>query len=111
MDCSSDMLSMLKIQPPSNAKIVSESCSMGINPTYTATVTIAPTDLAAFQQTTNITDWKTSAEEAVSFKDKAAGMTSLLFGHFGDGAISEEILIDTSNAQQHTIYFVRSFVD
>ena len=111
IDCSSDMLSMLKIQPPSGTKIVAESCSMDINPTYSATFTIAPSNLAAFQQATTITDWKPSADKAVSFKDKVTGLKSLLFGQFGNGVISEEVMIDTSNSQQFTIYFVRTFVD
>lgn len=111
MNCSPDMLSMLKIQPPSNTKTVSESCSMDISPTYSATLTITPADLEAFQQTTNITDWKTNEADVSFFKDKVSGLKSLLSGKYGDGIISEEILIDTSNVQQYTVYFVRSYVD
>jgi hypothetical protein len=111
IDCSSDMMAMLKIQPPANAKITSESCSSGINPTYKATFTINPTDLTAFQQATNIKDWQTNADKSVSFKNEAAGMQSLLYGDFGDGAISEEVLIDTSDSQQYIVYFERTFVD
>ncbi len=111
MDCSADMLAMLKIQVPTSVKVMSENCSSGINPTYRATYTIAATDLEVFKQATQVTDWQMSASKAIAFKDKAAGMQSLLFGQFGDGNYSEEVLIDTSNPQQYTVYFERVYVD
>ncbi len=111
MDCSPDMLSMLKIMPPSGTKTVSESCSMGINPTYKAVYTIIPADLSMFQQVTAVTDWKLTPDDAVSFKHEAVGLKTLLFGSFGNGVISEEVLIDTGNPEQYTVYFERTFVD
>lgn len=111
-DCSRNMLLLLELEPPTSATFTEEQCSMGIiNPTYTATLTIPAVDLVAFQQSTRVKSWLTTAVSAVSLKDEAAGMTSLLYGTFGDGAISEEVLIDTSNPQQYTVYVVRTFVD
>lgn len=111
-DCSRDMLLMLELEPPASATFTNEHCSMGIvNPTYTATLTIPAVDLVAFQQSTRIKSWLTTAVSAISLKDTAEGMQSLLFGTFSDGAISEEVLIDTSNPQQYTVYVVRTFVD
>jgi hypothetical protein len=111
MDCKADLLATLKIQAPASAKITSESCSSGINPTYRATYMITPPDLEAFERATQVTDWQTNAGKAVAFKDKATSMQSLLFGRFGDGNYIEEVLIDTSNSQQYTVYFERVYVD
>ncbi len=111
-DCSRSMLLMLELEPPESATFTEEHCSMGIvNPTYTATLTIPAIDLVAFQQSTRIESWLTTAASAISLDDEADGLSSLLFGRFSDGSISEEVLIDTSNPQQYTVYVVRSFID
>lgn len=111
-DCTRDMLLLLEIDPPASATFTEEHCSMGIvNPTYTATLTIPAVDLVAFQQSTRVKSWLTTAISAISLKDTAANMSSVLFGAFSDGAISEEVLIDTSDPQAYTVYVVRTFVD
>lgn len=111
-DCSRSMLLMLELEPPESATFTDEYCSMGIvNPTYSATLTIPAVDLVAFQQSTRIESWLTTAVSAISLEDEADGLTSVLFGAYSDGAISEEVLIDTSNPQQYTVYVVRTFID
>ncbi|MCA0456085.1 MAG: hypothetical protein LCI00_19055 [Chloroflexi bacterium] len=111
-DCSQEVLLMLELDPPESATFTEEHCSMGIvNPTYTATLTIPAVDLVAFQQNTHIESWLTTAVSALSLKDQAEGMDSILFGSFSDGAISEEVLIDTRNPQAYTVYVVRTFID
>lgn len=111
-DCSRSVLLMLELDPPESVTFTEEYCSMGIvNPTYTATVTIPAVDLVAFQQSTRVESWLPTAVSAVLLKDQAEGMKSMLFGRFSDGAISEEVLIDTSNPQLYTAYVVRTFID
>lgn len=111
-DCNRDMLVILELDPPSTATFTSEHCSMGIvNPTYSATLTIPAVDLVDFQKSTRIQEWFTTAASAISLKNAAEQMKSLLFGSYSDGVISEEVLIDTANPQQYTIYVVRTYVD
>jgi hypothetical protein len=56
-----------------------------VNPSYTATFTLAPADLEAFQASTVITEWQTDASGAVVFADEAARMESLRLGRYMDG--------------------------
>lgn len=96
---------------PASAQIQQEWCTSSFNPTYNVIFTMSPGDLQTFQQSTPVTTWETNAANAVSLADDAAGMSSLLFGHFGDGAIDVEILIDTSNPELYTVYYQEVFVD
>jgi len=110
--CSTDMLAMLSVSPlPPSANVLYQNCSMSFNPTYDLRMTIAPADLVAFQQSTSITNWQTDPAAVTRFEDEAAGMQSLIFGTFGNGAIIQDVLIDTSNPQQYTVIYSASFVD
>ncbi|MBC7815142.1 MAG: hypothetical protein H7175_28550 [Burkholderiales bacterium] len=109
--CTPDMLAMLEITPPLRANIIYQSCSMSFNPTYDLRMTIAPVDLVVLQQSTSITNWQTDPAAVTRFEDEAAGMQSLIFGTFGNGAIIQDVLIDTSNPQQYTVIYSASFVD
>ena len=114
VDCASPNFHGYRITPPPSASNVQESCSNGINPTYRASFTMAAGDLVAFQQSTFVKDipnWQTTAPSKSQFSQEAAQAKSLLYGTFGDGAILEEILIDTSHAQQYKVYVVLSNVD
>jgi hypothetical protein len=102
---------MLRVTLPPSASDVTERCSKGINPTYRATFTMSPDDLESFRRSTPITDWKADASDTVSFDDEAAKATSLLFGDFSDGAISMEVLVDTSNPDEHVVHYEAAFVD
>jgi hypothetical protein len=109
-DCD-EVPGMLRVTLPPSASDVTERCSKGINPTYRATFTMSPDDLESFKRSTPISDWETDASEAVSFDNQAAKATSLLFGDFGDGAVSMEVLIDTSNPDHHVVHYEAAFVD
>jgi hypothetical protein len=109
-DCD-EVPGMLRVTLPPSASDVTERCSKGINPTYRATFTMSPDDLESFRRSTPITDWKADASDTVSFDDEAAKATSLLFGDFGDGAVSMEVLIDTSNPDHHVVHYEAAFVD
>jgi hypothetical protein len=110
VDCD-EVPEMLRVTLPPSANEVAERCSKGINPTYRATFTMSPDDLESFRRSTPITDWKTDASDTVSFDDEAAKATSLLFGDFSDGAISMEVLVDTSNPDDHVVHYEAAFVD
>lgn len=96
---------------PSSAANYGERCAMGINPSYRATFTIAPTDLETFQQNMPVSIWLHDDSDVVMFEAEAAQMDSLLYGTYNDGAIWLEIVIDTSNPQQYPVYYYSSFID
>jgi hypothetical protein len=111
-DCDETIMDTLRVTLPPSASHLTERCSMGIvNPTYRATFTMSADDLEAFQRSTPITDWRTDASGAVSLGKEADEATSLLFGSFGDGAVSMEVLIDTSNPDEHVVHYEAAFVD
>ena len=109
--CTPDMLAMLQTTPPLSANITYENCSMSFNPTYDLRMTIAPDDLFAFQQSTNITNWSTDPAAVTRFEDEAANMQSLIFGTFSNGTILQDVLIDTSNPELYIVIYSASFVD
>ena len=113
--CDQDMIDALRIPLPSSASNLTESCAEGFAPgngQYRATFNLAPADFPALQANTLIQNWETTVPANASvYKNEAAGLTSFQYGAFGDGAIMEEVLVDTSNPQQYKIYFYRAFVD
>ena len=56
-------------------------------------------------------NWQTDPAAVTRFEDEAAEMQSLIFGTFSNGAILQDVLIDTSNPQQYTVIYSASFVD
>lgn len=111
-DCETNPAAGWRVSLPPSAANVEERCAMNIvNPSYTATFTMSPDDLATFQQSTLITDWRTDASAAGVFENEAAQMESLLVGSYGDGAVALEVLIDTSDPQQYRVYYDAAFVD
>jgi hypothetical protein len=112
--CDADVLNALRIAPPASASGLTESCVEGVAPgnaQYRATFTLDPADLPAFKASTRITDVQNTMPANAVFQDEAAGMSAFQYGKFGDGAIQEDLLVDTSNAEQYTVYFYRAFVD
>jgi hypothetical protein len=112
--CDADVLNALRIAPPASATGLTESCVKGFAPgnaQYRATFTLDAADLPAFQASTRITDVQNTVPANAVFQDEAARMTAFQYGKFGDGAIQEDLLVDTSDPQQYKIYFYRAFVD
>ena len=112
--CDADILNALRIAPPASATDLTESCVKGFAPgnaQYRVIFTLDSADLAAFQSSTRITTMQTSLPANAVFQDEAAALTAFQYGQFGDGAIQEDLLVDTSNPQRYKIYFYRAFVD
>ncbi|MBZ0287884.1 MAG: hypothetical protein K8I30_09745, partial [Anaerolineae bacterium] len=112
--CDADILNAIRIAPPASASDLTESCVKGFAPgnaQYRASFTLDPADLPAFQASTRITDMQNSVPANAVFQEEAAGLSAFQYGKFGDGAIQEDLLVDTSNPQQYKIYFYRAFVD
>jgi hypothetical protein len=109
--CSNEYIALARITPPEGAENVSERCSTGFNPTQTITFTIEPDQLNAVQSSTSITNWQENAPEPQGFEDEAATLTSYLYGNFGNGAIYQVTLIDTSSPDRYSIYYSGAFVD
>jgi hypothetical protein len=97
IDCA-EVPEMLPITAPPSAGDVTETCSMGINPTYRATFDMSPDDLKTFQSGTPITDWRTEGSDNV-------------VGEYIDGAVSVEAHIDTSNANRYVVQYRATFID
>ena len=107
VDCSSGGFYGYRLEVPSNANNVQESCRNGLNPTYQSSFTIAPNDLDALKQNTYIKDistWQTTVPGDSAFQSQAAQASSLLYGIFSNGSVAAEVLIDTSNAELYTLY-------
>lgn len=99
---------------PDYVTVVEENCSPGSGPGnagYRATLTIAPDDLAAFQESTGLTEWSTDKTNVQVFADEAVQPGSALVTRFGDGAYLREVLIDTSDNTTYTVYYYHAFVD
>lgn len=101
----------LTITPPPGAQILQERCRSAFNPDYRLVFTMPAADLEAFQAATPVTDWRTEASGLLGLQDEAAQATSLLAGRFGNGAISVDALIDTSDPNRYTVYYEAVFVD
>lgn len=110
-DCRTGIRQMLEITPPASATIISESCSSFINDTYRITFTIPPEELTNVQNLAHVANWSSDYSRIGIWKDEASTISSAIFGSYNDGAISEEVLIDTSRSDLYTVYFYRSFVD
>jgi hypothetical protein len=111
-DCNENPAFAWRAKFPPSAANIEERCAMNIvNPSYTATFTMSPTDLVTFQQSTPITAWETQPAEAITFKSEAERLDSLLFGKFSNGAVSMEVLIDTSDPQLYKVNYDAAFVD
>ena len=109
--CTSETVTIVRITPPQGAENVNERCSTGFNPTQSITFTITPDQLSAAQGSVSITNWQQNALDPQGFEEEAASMSSYLYGNFGDGAIYQAMLIDTSNPDRYTVYYSGSFVD
>lgn len=96
---------------PEQATRLSERCVMSFNPTYETVFRLPPEALEAFQTQTRITEWQSDPAAVTTFEQEAAGMESLLFGEFGNGAVLTHVLVDTSNPQEYTVYLRNTFVD
>ena len=110
-NCEANSVGVVRITPPNGAEVINESCSTGINPTQRITFTIEPDQLQEIQDSVQITDWQENPPLPDSFEDEAASMSSYIYGHYADGAVDLDMLIDTSNPQRYTVYYVGSFVD
>jgi hypothetical protein len=112
--CDQETIDSLRLALPASASNVDESCVPGFAPgnaQYNATFTMSPDDLQTFQEGTSITDWQTDATRASVLDEEAAQLQSFIFGHFGNGVILQEVLIDTSNAQQYRVQVFNAYVD
>ena len=113
--CAQDEIDALRVTLPASASNVTENCVEGFAPgnaQYTATFNIAAADLSALQTQTDITTWETTIPANASVFDKeAVGLTNFQYGSFGDGAISEEVLVDMTDPQQYKIHFFRAYID
>lgn len=99
---------------PDYVTVVDESCTSGMGPGnvgYEATFKIAPGDVETFQASTGLTAWTADMAQADVFEDEAARVQSGLLATFGDGAYLREVLIDTSDAAEYTVYYYHAFVD
>ena len=96
---------------PPSAQDVREKCSNDFNPSYEARFTLPAADLSAFQASTSITDWRTTAPDNSYFEREARGARSVLYGTSSNGALFEQVLIDTSDPQQYKIYMQLVNVD
>lgn len=108
----------LRINLPSTTKNLKERCWTGFNPTYEAEFAIAPQDLEILQgqaPLTKIDRWRSDTSSQIftdsDLQKKGKQMQSLLYADYSDGVYLMQILIDTSNAQQYTVYFSNSNVD
>ena len=110
-DCGESRFAGLRATLPPSAADVRESCDSFINDTYRGSFTMTPQDLAAFQAGTRIQNWQPTIGTDETFKEEAARAKSLLFGTFGDGAIIQDVLIDTSDPQRYKVYYQASNVD
>ncbi|HEX2619035.1 MAG TPA: hypothetical protein VHL11_02780 [Phototrophicaceae bacterium] len=114
VSCDSDQFYGYVVPVPATAIDVQEDCSNGFNPTYIASFVIPVAELSAFQQSeyfSQITDWHTTVPDDSIFKSKNDKTTALLYGHYGDGAINLEVLIDMSDPEQYRVYVIATNVD
>jgi hypothetical protein len=112
--CDQQTMDSLRLTLPASASDLDESCVPGFAPgntQYNATFTMSPDDLPTFQQGTSISDWQTDATSATVLDEEAANLETFLFGHFGNGVILQEVLIDTSNPQQYRVQVFNAYVD
>jgi hypothetical protein len=111
-NCDTNPAFAWKASPPPSAADLEERCAMNIvNPSYTASFSMSPDDLEAFQQSTPIRAWTTDASAAVVFENEAAQMESFLIGTYSDGAVALEVLIDTSDPQEYRVFYDAAYVD
>ena len=96
---------------PPSAQDVREKCSNEFNPSYEASFTLLAADLSAFQASTSIIEWQTSAPDNSFFDRQAQGARSVLYGTSSNGAIFEQVLIDTSDPQRYKVYMQLVNVD
>ena len=104
-NCAGNTYTYLRTTFPPSAAAVRESCTHFADPIYEVTFTMAPQDLAAFQQSTRIRNWHTNPAAVTAFKDEAARAKSLLFGAYSDSGFVQDILIDTSDPRQYKVYY------
>lgn len=112
--CDQETFDALHLPLPASVTDLNESCVPGFAPgnaQYNATFSMTPADLQTFQDNTSITDWQTDASGASVLDEEAAQLQTFIFGHFGDGVILQEVLIDTSDAQQYRVQVFNAFVD
>lgn len=112
--CDQETMDSLRLTLPASVTDLDESCVPGFAPgnaQYNATFTMSADDLATFQQGTSISDWQTDATSATVLDEEAANLETFLFGHFGNGVILQEVLIDTSNPQQYRVQVFNAYVD
>lgn len=111
ISCDSDRFNGYRATLPPSAQDVRETCSNEFNPSYEASFTLPAADLSAFQSSTSITDWQTTAPDNSYFDRQARGARSVLYGTSSNGAIFEQVLIDTSDPRQYKIYIQLVNVD
>src|SRR5262249_30056870 len=104
VSCDSDRFYGYRATLPPTAQDVRERCSNDFNPSYEASFTLPSADLSAFQNSTPITDWQASAPEHFYFDRQAQSARSVVYGTVSNGAIFEQVLVDTSDPQMYRIY-------
>ena len=103
VSCDSDSFYGYKATLPASAQYVEEKCSNDFNPSYVASFTIPSSDLSTFQASTPIKQWDTSAPDNAYLAPKARGASSVLYGTSSNGAIYEQVLIDTSDPARYKV--------
>ncbi len=98
--CDSDRFYGYTATLPASAQDVRETCSNDFNPSYEASFTIPTADVRAFQASTAITEWATSAPDNAVVSKNARRASSVLYGTSSNGALYEQVLIDLSDPQR-----------
>lgn len=104
----------VKYTAPDYVDIVEASCVPGLGPgnaAYEALFKIPPSRLAEFQATTGLTEWTDDKTQARIFAEEAESSGSVLVSTYGDGAYLREVVIDTSDPNEHTVYYYHAYVD
>jgi hypothetical protein len=99
---------------PDYVTVNTESCVLGSGPgnaQYRTVLNITPENLAQFQESTGLTEWSTDLTGADIFEEEAEQPLSGLLATYGDGAYMREVLIDTSDPAEYTVYYYHAFVD
>ena len=109
--CSRSKFGTVRLALPSRASDVAETCSSGVAASYEVTFNFPAANVTDFQRRTHITNWQMTVDPNSRFKDKAAALKSLLAGSHSDGALYEDVLIDTSNPQQYRVYYYAQDID
>ncbi len=108
--CTDEFMPLVRLTPPADSRVISESCATGFNPTHNIAFTIRPDQVAEVQASVAINEWN-SAEPTDRFGELAARADTYSYGIYSDGAVYLEMLIDTSSATRYVVHYSGAFVD